>query len=715
MSASVPSSPVPPPPPGQGAQQPAFGASPFEPVESDLMRPYQFSVDEVIRVIPAHLVSTVTPPQSTVTLQLSRNGEDTTQGTITTTLMRIYKSCPHLFAQPVSEALDCPITLNLMSQSDPSGRPESTEPEQSDAGGESPFLVVERKESAEQNDNWNQESSPFQMADEEDSSTRSSLFNPFEASNDEENTFLPAEESASDRMSNPFSPAFEEDTETLSPFSAADPFQSLEESHEDTPPPSPSPAPQPEPKKSAPPTRNTRSADSEPILVFGLPNLLRSVDPEVLGIDPESVPLFGQVRLPFSFIKPQLATGRVKARVSVLEEHADEASQPILRDANQDIEISIPLKDVFNQLPSDAISEQPAEPNSTIETPFSVAAREDETRSSADSTQSAQKPEDLAAGVGPAPQGPKQPPSSPNPAPSNGRGEGHRLEPKIVDQPKSAATASQDRPEKSPFEPQGPSPFHPVEEPPHEEAKPASPVAPAAEIPPAPPQQQMESAPPQPPAPAPQQQQTLPVEQPPQAISTEPVPAAQQPIAAPEASPAQVPQQPAQQAMPAPAAAQPSQPPRQQGVSMTSAGRGGLGFQGPSIDLELRALFGGSDPFTPESALHCASQLHGVVGCVLFIRGGEVCAQSLPQSAERPHLAQQMPGIFDKVSALAADLGFTTTETFTLHTGHGVLSFFGEGELCLGVLHEESEFDPGIREKLVLVARGIARLMQPEG
>ena len=59
----------------------------------------------------------------------------------------------------------------------------------------------------------------------------------------------------------------------------------------------------------------------------------------------------------------------------------------------------------------------------------------------------------------------------------------------------------------------------------------------------------------------------------------------------------------------------------------------------------------------------------------------------------------------------AADIGFASSEAFTLQTDRGVLSFFSEGETCLSILHRGANFEPGVREKLILITRGVARLV----
>ena len=55
-------------------------------------------------------------------------------------------------------------------------------------------------------------------------------------------------------------------------------------------------------------------------------------------------------------------------------------------------------------------------------------------------------------------------------------------------------------------------------------------------------------------------------------------------------------------------------------------------------------------------------------------------------------------------------MGMDDAETFTLHSGREVLSFFVNGNRFLTVRHLPGGFDPGIRERLILVARGLGGL-----
>lgn len=140
----------------------------------------------------------------------------------------------------------------------------------------------------------------------------------------------------------------------------------------------------------------------------------------------------------------------------------------------------------------------------------------------------------------------------------------------------------------------------------------------------------------------------------------------------------------------------------------------GVGFQPAMRDLELRAVFARSEPFTRQLAVDLSAQLPGVSGCMLFsLSGGmEILSQSAANSVEIAALLRRTPRMYERIRGLAEDLGFESGETFTLRTSQGIVSFFAAGGVCLAVLQEGERSDAGFWEKLMLVARGMAALRE---
>ncbi len=579
--------------------------------------------------------------------------------------------------------------------------------------------------------------------------------------------------------------------------------------------------------------------NGEPALIFSLPQLLMRLDADALGIEPTTVPLSGQIQVPLSLVKPQLTTGRVSLSVAQLMQYSDQISKPILSAANPGVQVTLPLKDVFRQLPADVLQsrQRPAQPqeDSDIETPFSEGARQDAEQSVdvavAKQVEARQKePETDAEAV----IQPETVPKAEEPtaeeeddaaalmkaflaeqSASAGReeeptAEAVEAEPPAIEvetedfaeeAPVPAITpaadlAGDDEEEIHPF-PDGflqeapdladsadgeieslddlGAPVEASNEQPEvevaateeegspddgygdmivvedEEDEQEEVAAEAAEIVAdevgepaeaavvAEPESPAEEA-----ADAAVEAQEAPVEAEPEAAIEEPVASTHEEeavepaelevepkVAAVEAEEVAEPvQQPvpvpvvAETPAPAPAVAPAAQPAVSVAIAASdppapapgakpagSHGFGGLDFQGPLRDLELRAVFGTEDDFAPQRIAELSSGLTGIAGCVIFDRQGRVFGEQLPPEQNEANLAEMMLRVYERVRGLASDLGFADSEAFTLHTSQGILSFYGEGDLCLSVLHETAEFPAGTAEKLALILHGTAKLL----
>jgi hypothetical protein len=126
--------------------------------------------------------------------------------------------------------------------------------------------------------------------------------------------------------------------------------------------------------------------------------------------------------------------------------------------------------------------------------------------------------------------------------------------------------------------------------------------------------------------------------------------------------------------------------------------------------IALRAVFGTDETIDLESAIELASGLPGIAACV-FIDGQR--AISAGDFDPQGSFAERAPKVFASVRELAGAMGIGDATTFTIRTEGGIMSFFTEGDRCLGVLHAVPGFLPGVREKLTLVSRGLAGLALP--
>lgn len=128
--------------------------------------------------------------------------------------------------------------------------------------------------------------------------------------------------------------------------------------------------------------------------------------------------------------------------------------------------------------------------------------------------------------------------------------------------------------------------------------------------------------------------------------------------------------------------------------------------QAPVRDIELRAVFGTSEAFTLQRVADLTTELSGVESCFVFSPLGSAQA---PRKDARSR-QEQADSILRGVRELARITGVENAETLTMHTGHGMVSVFLHGDACLTIRHQRGDFEPGVREKLILVVRGVSQL-----
>ncbi len=123
-------------------------------------------------------------------------------------------------------------------------------------------------------------------------------------------------------------------------------------------------------------------------------------------------------------------------------------------------------------------------------------------------------------------------------------------------------------------------------------------------------------------------------------------------------------------------------------------------------DLELRAVFGIEGSFSHQKVADLIAEMAGIEFCSLSAPNGSA-------SAGQDDAAITQEGVREmakNVRQLAEFSGIKDASTFTLQTNQGMVSIFLEGNSCLTVRHSNSIFGPGVRERLILVARSLDRL-----
>ena len=179
------------------------------------------------------------------------------------------------------------------------------------------------------------------------------------------------------------------------------------------------------------------------------------------------------------------------------------------------------------------------------------------------------------------------------------------------------------------------------------------------------------------------------------------------PVASPV--PFSTPTPPVEEAPPVPFASRPSvepQPfaPRPSSPAPTGESQGEGRFD--LKDLELKAIFSTSEAFNLTKVARRVVDLPGILSCSLSIPGKLIQASHNEES----RVGNDALEMISTLRNLAKLTGLPEARNFTLHTDRGIVSLFLEGECCVTVNHESATFLPGVREKLIIVARSLIHL-----
>jgi hypothetical protein len=125
-------------------------------------------------------------------------------------------------------------------------------------------------------------------------------------------------------------------------------------------------------------------------------------------------------------------------------------------------------------------------------------------------------------------------------------------------------------------------------------------------------------------------------------------------------------------------------------------------------DLEFRAIFSSDEAFTLARVARRVIDLQGIYGCALATPSRMVQASKNEQSRLQDE-AREMVGTIRNLAKLT---GLPEARSFTLQTDQGTVSLFLEGDCCVSVHHDAGAFGPGVKEKLILIARSIHKLKE---
>lgn len=133
----------------------------------------------------------------------------------------------------------------------------------------------------------------------------------------------------------------------------------------------------------------------------------------------------------------------------------------------------------------------------------------------------------------------------------------------------------------------------------------------------------------------------------------------------------------------------------------------GLSAVNDSEQMLLRALLGHTGRLDAAQVVKRTAQLPGIIACV-NVRQGQVQGEA---EASKPaqEFRDQAADISRSMRTLAGVIGIDA-ETLSIAAGERTITFCFQPDNAFGVLHQDNEPASGMREKITLIGREIARL-----
>ncbi len=133
-----------------------------------------------------------------------------------------------------------------------------------------------------------------------------------------------------------------------------------------------------------------------------------------------------------------------------------------------------------------------------------------------------------------------------------------------------------------------------------------------------------------------------------------------------------------------------------------------FGYQERAELLALRHLLDCPPGVTPEQLIDKVATLPGIKAAVLINAQGQ--QNGGDASAVPAAFFDSAVHAWNSLKMLAESMGMPPEGSFTLRADQMVRTFFLDGSICMAVLHVQPEFASGIRDKLILATREVARL-----
>lgn len=127
-------------------------------------------------------------------------------------------------------------------------------------------------------------------------------------------------------------------------------------------------------------------------------------------------------------------------------------------------------------------------------------------------------------------------------------------------------------------------------------------------------------------------------------------------------------------------------------------------------DSELQVLFMTEDELDAKSIVRFVSQMPGINGCAVMFGDGLRLAGNFPDESQTEGFSAMAPPFFKRAKNFAVESALGKLQAFTLYTDNEPCSFLMHDDICLAVRHSNRGFMPGVREKLDIVVRELARM-----
>jgi hypothetical protein len=120
----------------------------------------------------------------------------------------------------------------------------------------------------------------------------------------------------------------------------------------------------------------------------------------------------------------------------------------------------------------------------------------------------------------------------------------------------------------------------------------------------------------------------------------------------------------------------------------------------------LQAIFLTDEVLDLPKLVRLAAGLPGVAGCMIIAADEAAHGGVWPAKLDPPRvrdICRELSEIAPEIESLSSARGWT------LHGDPVSLTFFARTHLCLGIAHSPRGFVPGVREKLMAIADGLAQ------